>query len=49
MGGTGGDYAIHLLYEISPDGGFHSGGNTINPPAYLGITGDNTTSLPRPV
>lgn len=49
MGGTGGDYAIHLHYEISPDGVFHSGGNTVNPQAYLGITGDNTTSLPRPV
>jgi len=49
MGNTGGDYAIHLHYEISPNGSFHSGGNTINPQAYLGITGDNTTSLPRPV
>ncbi|OYQ68261.1 phage tail spike protein [Aerococcus sp. 1KP-2016] len=49
MGNTGGDYAIHLHYELSPDGVFHSGGNTINPQAYLGITGDNTTSLPRPV
>lgn len=49
MGNTGGDYAIHLHYELSPDGIFHSGGNTINPQAYLGITGDNKTSLPRPV
>ena len=49
MGNTGGDYAIHLHYELSPNGSFHSGGNTINPQAYLGITGDNTTSLPRPV
>lgn len=49
MGGTGGDYAIHLHYEIRPDGVFHSGGNTINPQVYLGITGDNKTSLPRPV
>lgn len=49
MGNTGGDYAIHLHYELSPDGVFHSGGNTVNPQAYLGITGDNTTSLPRPV
>lgn len=47
--GGGGDYAIHLHYEISPDGSFHSGGNTINPQAYLGITGDNKRSLPRPV
>lgn len=49
MGNTGGDYAIHLHYELSPDGVFHSGGNTVNPQAYLGITGDNKTSLPRPI
>lgn len=49
MGNTGGDYAIHLHYELSPDGVFHSGGNTVNPQAYLGITGDNTTTLPKPV
>ena len=48
MGNTGGDYAIHLHYELSPDGVFHSGGNTVNPQNYLGITEDNTTSLPRP-
>ena len=49
MGNSGGDYAVHLHYELSPNGVFHSGGNTVNPQAYLGITGDNTTSLPRPV
>ncbi|KAF3306038.1 peptidoglycan DD-metalloendopeptidase family protein [Carnobacterium sp. PL17GRE32] len=49
IGGTGGDYAPHLHFEISPDGNFHSGGNTVNPQSYLGITGDNTTTLPRPV
>lgn len=49
MGNSGGDYAVHLHYELSPNGSFHSGGNTINPQAYLGITGDNKTSLPRPV
>ena len=49
MGNTGGDYAIHLHFELSPNGVFHSGGNTVNPQTYLGITGDNTTSLPRPV
>ena len=49
MGNTGGDYAVHLHYELSPNGSFHSGGNTVNPQAYLGITGDNKTSLPRPV
>lgn len=49
MGNSGGDYAVHLHYELSPNGSFHSGGNTVNPQSYLGITGDNTTSLPRPV
>lgn len=49
IGGTGGDYAPHLHFELSPDGVFHSGGNTVNPQQYLGITGDNTTSLPRAV
>lgn len=49
IGGTGGDYAPHLHFELSPDGVFHSGGNTINPQQYLGIVGDNTTTLPRPV
>lgn len=49
MGNSGGDYAIHLHFEISPDGNFHSGGNTVNPESYLKITDDNTTGLPRPV
>lgn len=49
IGGTGGDYAPHLHFEISPDGNFHSGGNTVNPQNYLGITADNATILPRPV
>lgn len=49
IGGTGGDYAPHLHFELSPDGVFHSGGNTVNPQNYLGITADNTTTLPRPV
>ena len=49
MGGTGGNYAVHLHYELSPNGSFHSGGNTVNPQSYLGITCDNTTKLPRPV
>lgn len=49
MGASGGDYAIHLHFEISPDGNFHSGGNTIDPERYLKITDDNTTGLPNPV
>ncbi len=49
MGNSGGDYAIHLHFELSPYGNFHSGGNTIDPESYLKITNDNTTSLPNPV
>lgn len=49
MGNSGGDYAIHLHFELSPDGNFHSGGNTVNPESYLKITDDNTTGLPNPV
>lgn len=49
MGNSGGDYAIHLHFELSPDGNFHSGGNTIDPESYLKITNDNTTGLPNPV
>ena len=49
MGNSGGDYAIHLHFELSPDGNFHSGGNTVDPESYLKITNDNTTGLPNPV
>ena len=49
MGNSGGDYAIHLHFELSPDGNFHSGGNTIDPEGYLKITDDNKTGLPNPV
>ena len=49
MGNSGGDYAIHLHFELSPDGNFHSGGNTIDPESYLKITNDNKTGLPKPV
>lgn len=49
MGNSGGDYAIHLHFELSPDGNFHSGGNTVNPENYLKITDDNKTGLPKPV
>ena len=49
MGNSGGDYAIHLHFELSPDGNFHSGGNTIDPESYLKVTDDNTTGLPKPV
>lgn len=49
MGNSGGDYAIHLHFELSPDGNFHSGGNTIDPESYLKITDDKTTGLPNPV
>ena len=49
MGNSGGDYAIHLHFELSPDGNFHSGGNTVDPESYLKITDDKTTGLPNPV
>ena len=49
MGNSGGDYAIHLHFELSPDGNFHSGGNTIDPENYLKITDDKTTGLPNPI
>ena len=49
MGNSGGDYAIHLHFELSPDGNFHSGGNTVNPESYLKIADDNTSDLPNPV
>ena len=49
MGNSGGDYAIHLHFELSPDGNFHGGGNTIDPEGYLKINDDNTTGLPNPV
>ena len=49
MGNSGGDYAIHLHFELSPDGNFHSGGNTVDPESYLKITDDNTTGLTNPV
>ena len=49
MGNSGGNYAIHLHFELSPDGNFHSGGNTLDPESYLKITDDNTTGLSNPV
>jgi len=48
MGNSGGNYAVHLHFEISPDGNFHSGGNTQDPEPYLEVTADNTTTLKIP-
>lgn len=48
MGGSGGNYAIHLHYELSETGTFDDG-NTIDPKSYLKVTGDNQTGLPNPV
>lgn len=48
MGASGGDYAIHLHFELSEDGTFHSAGNTLDPKQYLGIISDNNTSLRNP-
>lgn len=49
MGNTGGNYAIHLHFELSPNGGIGGGKvNTIDPKPYLEITGNNKTNLPAP-
>jgi len=47
MGTTGASASIHLHYELSETGAFNDG-NTIDPKNYLGVTGDNSTSLPNP-
>lgn len=49
MGSSGGDYSIHLHFEISKDGTFWDSGNTLDPKPYLGVTGDNTTTLTNPI
>lgn len=49
MGGTGGNYAVHLHFVLSKTQQFWSEGTTNDPKPYLGITGDNKTSLPNPV
>jgi len=47
MGGTGGNYDIHLHVELSKTGVFGDG-NTVDPEPYLEVTGDNQTNLPKP-
>ena len=47
MGTTGASASIHLHYELSETGAFNDG-NTIDPKNYLGVTGDNSTTLPNP-
>lgn len=49
MGATGGNYAIHLHYILSKTQEFWTKGKTIDPKKYLGITGNNKTTLPNPV
>lgn len=49
MGGTGGNYAIHLHFVLSKTQQFWSEGTTNDPKTYLGITADNKTTLPNPV
>lgn len=48
MGNSGGNYAIHLHYELSESGQFDDG-NTVDPKPYLKVTGNNQTGLPSPV
>lgn len=48
VGQTGGNYAVHLHYELSPTGIFRPDPqtNTIDPKPYLKIVSDNKTNLP---
>lgn len=50
VGGSGGNYAIHLHYELSETGTFRPDAqlNTIDPKNYLKVTADNVTGLPNP-
>lgn len=50
MGASGGNYAIHLHYELSPTGTFRPNPetNTIDPKPYLKVTGNNQTGLKNP-
>lgn len=49
MGDTGGNYAIHLDVKISTtNSGFYAESTSIDPEGYLGVTGDNATSLAQP-
>lgn len=49
MGASGGNYAIHLDVKISTSvNGFYSYDTSIDPEYYLGVTGDNQTTLAQP-
>lgn len=49
MGQTGGNYAIHLDLKIATSiNGFYSYDTSIDPEKYLGVTGDNQTTLSQP-
>lgn len=48
MGASGGNYSIHLHYELSTSSKFDDDGDVIDPKNYLGITGNNKTSLKNP-
>lgn len=49
MGNTpGGGMAVHLHYVLSKDGSTNGENSTFDPEKYLGVTGDNKTSLPYP-
>lgn len=49
MGGSGGNYDIHLHFELSPTGEFWTEQGTVDPESYLGVVADNTTELQNPV
>ncbi|HSH52599.1 MAG TPA: M23 family metallopeptidase, partial [Bacteroidales bacterium] len=48
MGASGGNYAIHLHFELSRNDGLGRNGDTVDPKTYLGVTGNNSTNLPNP-
>lgn len=48
MGASGGNYAIHLHYELSTSEAFGDNGDVLDPKDYLEITGNNSTNLTNP-
>lgn len=49
MGSSGGNYAVHLHFELAKSQNDFWSTRTLDPKSYLGITADNTTSLKNPV
>ena len=49
MGSSGGNYAVHLHFELAKSQNDFWSTRTLDPKPYLGITADNTTNLKNPV